>query len=51
MANEANTAAAAVSNAATGAGDTLNAKINENKAKFDELVKTISNPKNIQGII
>lgn len=51
MANEANTAAAAVANAATGAGDTLNAKINENKAKFDELVKTISNPKNIQGII
>lgn len=51
MANEANTAAAAVSNAATGAGDALNAKINENKAKFDELVKTISNPKNIQGII
>lgn len=51
MANEANTAAAAVSNAATGAGDVLNAKINENKAKFDELVKTISNPKNIQGII
>ena len=51
MANEANTAAAAVSNAATGAGDVLNAKISENKAKFDELVKTISNPKNIQGII
>lgn len=51
MANEANTAAAAVSNAATGAGDVLNTKISENKAKFDELVKTISNPKNIQGII
>ena len=51
MANEANTAAAAVSNAATGAGDVLNTKINENKAKFDELVKTISNPKNIQGVI
>lgn len=51
MANEANTAAAAVSNAATGAGDILNTKISENKAKFDELVKTISNPKNIQGII
>ena len=51
MANEANTAAAAVSNAATGAGDVLNTKISENKTKFDELVKTISNPKNIQGII
>lgn len=51
MANEANTAAAAVSNAATGAGDVLNTKISENKAKFDELVKNISNPKNIQGII
>lgn len=51
MADQANTAAAAVANAATGAGDALNAKINENKAKFDELVKTISNPKNIQGII
>lgn len=51
MANEANTAAAAVSNAATGAGDVLNTKISENKAKFDELVKIISNPKNIQGII
>ena len=51
MADQANTAAAAVANAATGAGDTLNTKINENKAKFDELVKTISNPKNIQGII
>lgn len=51
MANEANTAAAAVSNASTGAGDVLNTKISENKAKFDELVKTISNPKNIQGII
>lgn len=51
MANEANTAAAAVSNAATGAEDVLNTKISENKAKFDELVKTISNPKNIQGII
>ena len=51
MANEANTTAAAVSNAATGAGDVLNTKISENKAKFDELVKIISNPKNIQGII
>ena len=51
MADQANTAAAAVANAATGAGDTLNVKISENKAKFDELVKTISNPKNIQGII
>lgn len=51
MANEANTTAAAVSNAATGAGDVLNTEISENKAKFDEFVKIISNPKNIQGII
>ena len=51
MVTEANNAAEAIANESNGVGAEIEQKITDNKIKFDEFIKTVSNPANIQGIV
>ena len=51
MITEANTAAEAIANESNGAGAEIEQKITDTKIKFDEFIKTVSNPANIQGVV
>lgn len=51
MITEANNAAEAIANESNGAGAEIEQNITDNKIKFDEFIKTVSNPANIQGIV
>ncbi len=51
MITEADNAAEAITNESNGVGAKNEQNIIDNKIKFDEFIKTVSNPANIQGIV